>query len=126
MRFLIRPYNADGPRLLSAAKNKACFDGIVVDAHIAKFAGKAVTGTRSALESAGAEFLVDPVTHKMRRRFFRAKKRSFGRLPYFFPAEYGEDSPPLSVLQSSDATQSRSSRVIEVRGVEREVVGQLA
>lgn len=103
MRFLIRPYNADGPRLLSAAKNKARFDGIVVDAHIAKFAGKAVTGTRAALEAAGAEFLLDPVTHKMRRSFFRAKKRSFGKLPYFFSADYGENSPPLSVLDARAA-----------------------
>jgi hypothetical protein len=39
----------------------------------------------------------------MRRKFFRAKKRSFGKLPYFFSAEYGENSPPLNVLDARAA-----------------------
>src|SRR4051794_12097827 len=90
--MLIRPYNADGPLLRAAIKKGARLDGIVIDAHIAKFARNAAIETREQLPD-GVEFLVDPVTHKLQAPFFRAKPRTYQRLPYYFTKRYGTRAP---------------------------------
>jgi hypothetical protein len=92
MEMLIRPYNADGPRLLSAIRDGVRLDGIIIDAHIAKFARNAAIETREQLPD-GVEFLVDPVTHKLQAPFFRGKIRTYQRLPYYFTKRYGTRAP---------------------------------
>lgn len=92
MQMLIRPYSADGGLLRSAIKHGATVGGIVLDAHTAKFARNAALETRERMPE-GAEFLVDPVTHKLQASFFRSKRRTYQRLPYYFTKRYGVRVP---------------------------------
>jgi len=106
MQMLIRPYNADGTILESAVTQGARPAGLMVDAHIAKLAPKAVSKMRTLLNGTSS-FMIDPVTHKIRKTFFRAKSKSFQRLPYFFTSDLGTDVPSLKVLDDRAATGAR-------------------
>jgi hypothetical protein len=99
MDLLIRPYNSDGKLLASAIANGARVSGLVVDAHIAMFVPDAVTQVRSCLGGEGS-FLVDPVTFKMRYPFFRNKRNSYQRLPYYYSKKFTKSVPPMSALDS--------------------------
>jgi len=60
MQMLIRPYNADGPRLRSAIKDGAPIDGIVIDAHIGSNHGEARRSNRGERDSCAARRRREP------------------------------------------------------------------
>jgi hypothetical protein len=113
MRFLVRPYNADGKLVADAFRRGARFSGIVVDAHVLQLASESLQGLRRALPH-DHEVLLDPVTHKIDRSFYRAKKGSFQRLPYFMTDKYGKSVPtPKNLI---DHTSSIVRGVASVQG----------
>jgi hypothetical protein len=94
MRMYVRPFNADPPILHAAIRNGFALDGIVVDAHITKLTRASMNALRKAIPSS-AKVFVDPVTHKLRKTFFRAKATSYGRLPCYLINEFGQRAPTL-------------------------------